>query len=86
VFALLRPNGEVHVLDTHFYPDNELETSVKRSQSYYSSLSFSDMARYYFHHSLNQIQAFNHQVLFDPNNIWNRLNKKDAFYWIMLKP
>jgi SAM-dependent methyltransferase len=85
-FALLKPDGKVHVLDTPLYHNDQVEASALRCQKYYIDMGFPEMAGHYFHHTLNKLHGFKHRILFDPRGFWNRLVKKDVFYWIMLKP
>jgi 2-polyprenyl-3-methyl-5-hydroxy-6-metoxy-1,4-benzoquinol methylase len=85
-FALLRENGKVHILDTPFYQKVTIDASVTRCRQYYEKMGFAAMADHYFHHHIGKIQGFKHKVLFNPGGFWNRLIKRDIFYWIMLKP
>jgi 2-polyprenyl-3-methyl-5-hydroxy-6-metoxy-1,4-benzoquinol methylase len=82
---LLNPDGEVHIIDTHFYTAETAKSSASRSKNYYSNMGVAEMASHYFHHSLVGLEGFNHKVLFDPNNMINRITKKDVFYWVMIK-
>ena len=85
-FALLNPDGEVHIIDTPFYQKHEAERSALRCRKYYDDMGFASMADHYFHHSISKFNVFKHKILFNPGSFWNRLIKKDSFYWIMLKP
>ncbi len=82
---LLNPDGEVHIMDTHFYTAEGAKSSAGRSKDYYANMGVAEMASHYFHHSLIGLDGFNYKVLFDPNNMMNRLVKKDVFYWVMIK-
>ena len=85
VFKLLNPDGEIHIMDTHFYDTEEAKLSASRSKNYYATMGVAEMARYYFHHSLNCFEGYEHKVLFNPKNWLNRITKKDVFYWIRIK-
>jgi ubiquinone/menaquinone biosynthesis C-methylase UbiE len=85
-FALLNPNGKVHVLDTPFYHKDQVETAASRCQKYYTEMGFPEMAEHYFHHTMSKLHGFKQKILFDPRGFWNKLMKRDVFYWIMLKP
>jgi SAM-dependent methyltransferase len=85
-FSLLNQDGKVHVLDTPFYHKEDVRKSVTRCRQYYKDMGFEVMADHYFHHALQKFNAFKHKILFNPGGFWNRLVKKDVFYWIMLKP
>ncbi len=80
----LRPNGEVHLLDTHFYSGQAAEQSALRSKRYFSDIGMAQMARHYFHHRLSDFEGFPIRILFNPANLWNRLTRKDPFFWISL--
>jgi SAM-dependent methyltransferase len=82
----LRSGGEIHILDTHFYVAKELNAARTRSKEHFISLGFPEMAAQYFHHSFEELNSFNYQVLYDPNSIINRLKKnRNPFYWICIK-
>jgi ubiquinone/menaquinone biosynthesis C-methylase UbiE len=85
-FALLTKGGKVHILDTPFYDKQQADIAAQRCRKYYEDMGFPGMADHYFHHTLNKISAFKHRILFDPRGLWNRIVKKDVFYWIVLKP
>lgn len=82
---LLNPGGEIHIMDTHFYNGEEARLSAGRSKNYYTTMGVAEMAGHYFHHRINCFDEMNHKIMFDPNNWLNRITKKDAFYWIMIK-
>lgn len=82
----LNEGGEIHITDTFFYKPEEISKAVQRCQSYYFNLGCPDMARHYFHHSTNDFKIFNHRVLASPNHLFNRIRKRNPFYWINIKP
>jgi len=82
---LLNKNGEIHILDSHFYRNSELDEAANRSLHYYTTLGFNEMANQYFHHPFSSLKKFNHKILFDPASIKNKLfNKADPFPWICI--
>jgi ubiquinone/menaquinone biosynthesis C-methylase UbiE len=89
LLSLLTDNGEIHILDTPIYLCTELVGARERTVAYYKSIGFLEMARYYFHHSYEEIEKFNYSIMFDPNSIKVRimkfLNVKDSpFPWIKI--
>jgi ubiquinone/menaquinone biosynthesis C-methylase UbiE len=83
---LLKPGGEIQILDTHFYTPVEIENAKKRSAAYYRSLGVPALSNHYFHHSLDSIEAYPHKVLYCPS-WWNRFFKKqNPFTWYCLTP
>ena len=82
----LDAGGEIHIMDTHFYQANEVNTARQRTKDYFNRLGFPDMADRYFHHSLNELLSFNSETLYDPGSIINRFKKnKNPFYWFCVK-
>jgi SAM-dependent methyltransferase len=83
---LLSNKGEIHIIDTHFYPEKALELARQRSAAYFLSMGFAEMKRFYFHHSFSELEAYHYRILFDPRNIFNRVFHKNQFHWIRVKP
>lgn len=82
----LKPGGEIHIIDSHLYKQNETEAARLRSDDYYKTIGFPEMSDQYFHHSLEGLKFFNHDILYDPGSIINKLKKyKTPFYWICIK-
>ncbi len=80
---LLKPGGEIHILDSPFYSTTEINAAKHRSQVYYEEAGFPAMADCYFHHGLQELRQFRPSVLYNPKNPFNRLAKvKRPFYWL----
>lgn len=65
---------EVHIVDSCFYSSDLTAEARRRSQEYYERLGFPEMAQYYFHHSLEDLNHFNYRIL----------KEKKPFYWIKI--
>lgn len=78
-------DGEIHIIDTNFYPQNKIGEAAERTKSYYNKIGQPEMAGNYFHHSIKDFEPFNYRIKIKPNNLWNRLYKKHPFYWVMVK-
>jgi len=79
----LRTNGEIHIIDSPFYKEEELLSAKKRTKGYYTGLGFPEMIQHYFHHTFDDIRDF--EVLYYPKKgIINKLiEKKDSpFMWL----
>jgi hypothetical protein len=64
----------------------EVPAAQKRTEDYFSSLGFAGMSASYFHHSLEGLQDFNIEILYDPNSFWNKLSGgKEPFHWVRIK-
>ena len=47
----LTANGEIHIVDSHFYPNETAQTEAKqRTAGYYARLGVPEMAAFYHHH------------------------------------
>ena len=83
--ALLEEDGEIHIMDSHFYLTRDLERARQRSRSYYRSIGFDTMAEFYFHHPFDSLKNYRHSLLFNPLSIKNRLfAKQDPFPWVCI--
>ena len=83
---LLKPDGEIHILDSPFYSLKELLAAKQRSRHYYESRGFSGLANFYFHHSIDDLKNFNYTMQYDPGNMFNRLlRNKNPFHWVCIK-
>jgi ubiquinone/menaquinone biosynthesis C-methylase UbiE len=83
--TLLKPEGEIHIVDTHFYRLNEMDAARKRSALYYHDQGCTAMQQYYFHHTLEELSAYRYRLL-NPitDQIRCRLQKKKLLYWICI--
>ena len=82
---LLNTQGEIHILDSHFYKLFELETARQRSMDYYRSIQFSEMSKHYFHHSLEELKPYNYKIFYTPGSFINRFIKNNnPFPWICI--
>jgi len=86
----LQPQGEIHIIDSPLYSDNELEKAILRSLQYYTLLGFPEMADYYFHHRLSDLDAYHSEVLYHPHSFKHFVNRwlgrvDSPFPWIMIK-
>jgi ubiquinone/menaquinone biosynthesis C-methylase UbiE len=89
LFGFLNPGGEVHILDSPFYKDTH--AAKIRSQKYFESLGCSAMITYYHHHSLNALNSFEYEILYNPGKLLNRLKRfifgeMPPFYWLKINP
>ena len=88
--SYLKPQGEIHILDTPLYTDSELNAAVYRSDQYYTALGFPEMTNHYYHHRLSDLDCFNPKMLYRPHALtlllkrWIGLNDS-PFPWLMLK-
>lgn len=86
---LLNKNGEIHIIDSPFYPENEINNAKKRTEEYYNSIGFPGMSKHYYHHSLNDLNSYNFELQYKPDTFYNKFKKvlsgKDSpFPWIKI--
>jgi ubiquinone/menaquinone biosynthesis C-methylase UbiE len=85
-FSLLNMDGEIHILDTHFYQDDEIDSAIESTKNYYAALGKPGMADHYFHHTMNELKYFEYTILSNGNSIINKLlGKHQPFPWIRIK-
>lgn len=89
--AYLKPRGEIHLVDSPLYADEELKGAMQRSKEYFTSLGFPEMAEHYFHHRFAALDGFSFKILYQPHIIWLRakqfLGQVDSpFPWVVLRP
>ncbi len=90
LMKLLTDKGEIHVLDSPFYPANEMEKAKQRTISYYQQQGVDAMISYYHHHSWEVLEKHQAKVLFQPNSLTNKIKRKlnkniSPFPWVMIK-
>lgn len=87
---LLRPGGEVHLLDSPLYAPAELPAARERTRAYYASLGFPEMTGHYFHHSTQALAPFSPRWLYRPGGFLPRLHRAfgrpdSPFPWVRLR-
>lgn len=90
LFLLLNTSGEIHIIDSPLYKISELEVARLKSQKYYKSIGFEGMSELYFHHSINEFENYNLEMIYNPNIIFNKISSKflkdkTPFPWIKFK-
>lgn len=71
---LLRPGGEIHILDSPFYADGAaLEAARERSKIYFEKMGFPEMASRYHHHLRSDIETLGGKNL--NNSLGQRLRQ-----------
>lgn len=88
-FLISKTYGEVHIIDTPFYNNNNLMINKNNSLKYFTSIGLPEMASYYFHHSMDELRYFRYELLFNPNTFKHKLTdyffgQDSPFYWILV--
>ena len=88
LLKLLKTTGEIHIIDSPFYQENELESAKERTAKYYMELGFPEMSKHYYFHSWSTIFKFNYEILYKVKAricISRLLGKQDMpFPWIKI--
>ncbi|MBA4056467.1 MAG: SAM-dependent methyltransferase [Marivirga sp.] len=92
LLQLLKLSGEIHILDSPFYSSfSEAEKARSRTIVYFESLGFPEMANRYFHHTLQVMKDFNHELVFNPHSFVNKISQRissttgSPFPWIIIR-
>ena len=86
---LLKPSGEIHIIDSPVYHEREVAAARKRSNDYYAKLGVPEMINFYFHHHWNELSSFSYSILNRsiPEQVALHFlrDKSLMFPWIMIK-
>lgn len=83
---LLKPGGEIHIIDSPFYSNSEIKAAQQRSRIYYEEAGFPAMASCYFHHCLEELKPYHYSIMYNPRKLLNRFSKiKRPFFWICIR-
>ena len=81
----VKPGGEIHIIDTVFYPTDSIGAAQRRTEDYYTQLGFPEAAAYYFHHCLEDLDNFETKILYNPRSWLHQFSKKkNPFYWLCI--
>jgi len=84
---LLKPGGEIHILDSAFYSLSELGPAKLRTRHYYESAGFPEMTAHYFHHRYEDLGKYNFSIRYEPQGLISKLlRNKNPFPWISIQP
>ena len=88
--SYLKPQGEIHILDTPLYSANEIEEAKLRSNQYYTSLGFPEMNAHYFHHRTSNFDALHPTTLYNPRSLTVQLKRwigkvDSPFPWFVIR-
>ncbi|WP_298419117.1 class I SAM-dependent methyltransferase [uncultured Kordia sp.] len=80
--TFLKPNGEIHIIDSPFYKTASVADAKERTKEYYTEIGVPEMAENYFHHDEKLIAEFDLLYKYRWNIIHKILGKKDSpFSW-----
>lgn len=80
--AFLKPEGEIHIIDSPFYNVWEIPKAKERTKAYYTKLGVPEMTAHYHHHDIALVKEFNILYNYKGNLIHKITGKKDSpFSW-----
>ncbi|MDV3308532.1 MAG: class I SAM-dependent methyltransferase [Cyclobacteriaceae bacterium] len=85
---LLRPGGEIHIMDSPLYREDERPAATSRSVDHFRNAGHAEMASYYHHHTWQFLKDYPHTVLHDPSSLSGRIKKWlgfSPFPWIVIR-
>jgi cyclopropane fatty-acyl-phospholipid synthase-like methyltransferase len=82
----LNDDGELHILDTHFYTASQQAAAKDRSAAYYKLMGFPELNSFYHHHLFSDLQPYSVDKLYSPSLFkkYVQLNK-NPFPWFRIK-
>ncbi|GAB5416850.1 MAG: class I SAM-dependent methyltransferase [Crocinitomicaceae bacterium] len=82
LFSLLKPGGEIHILETQFYEIEAVEAAQKRSKEYFEKVG---AAVDYYQHLSWDVLPDTYETLYRPNK-WNKVfRNRSPFPWIRMR-
>lgn len=88
LLQLVRPDGEIHVLDTPFYAPATVAAARERSRDHYVALGRPDMARHYHHHLETALEPVGARKLYEPRALQQRIKRRfspdSPFPWFVI--
>jgi ubiquinone/menaquinone biosynthesis C-methylase UbiE len=83
---MLAPGGEIHIIDSPFYTDEEKSRAQQNSRNYFQSLQAEGMVEHYHHHSYNALKDFTIEWKYRPGSFLHKLFRitDSPFPWIKI--
>lgn len=79
----LRKGGEIHILDSPFFPPYEVYEEKIKTMQYYKSIGYPAMSVNHFHHSMKDIKNFEILYYGKSNKFFKLINWNDSPYmWL----
>ncbi len=84
-------NGEVHIIDSPIYNEDQLERAIKRSAAYFKEIGMEEAAPLFHHHSFPELAGFNSSALYSPKSISSRIKRRillgssSPFSWLRIR-
>jgi ubiquinone/menaquinone biosynthesis C-methylase UbiE len=89
LLSLSNEDGEIHIIDSPIYHEDDATRAKQRTENYYSLLGFPKMSNNYFHHTWKELSDFKLNIFYNPNNFSVKVKKlfsvnDSPFPWIKI--
>ncbi len=87
--GMLKPDGEIHLLDSRFYDEGNIARAKESSRLYYERVGYTEMANHYYHHRWSDLSTFNFEIR--NRSMFQRFllkifnTRMNYFPWIIIK-
>lgn len=86
---LLKPAGEIHIIDSPIYEQAGKVLAQARTQTYYQEQGSSKMETHYHHHCWEDLSDFSYKKQYNPSSLTNKVIRKigiarSPFPWIIV--
>lgn len=84
--TMLKPGGELHIIDSPIYQENEKGAAEERSDRYFRDMGFPDMREHYFHHGWQDLAGFPCEIMYRPSIVQHYIfQNNNPFPWIRIR-
>lgn len=89
LLMLLKPTGELHLMDSPLYTETEAPAAQARTRAYYAALGFPEMAAHYHAHTWTEVLPFAPRLRHNPRAPLARLRRlfrvmDTPFPWLVI--
>ena len=82
--GVLSPKGQIHILDSHFYHDGEVEAARIRSADYFAKMGFSWLSGNYFQHAISALKPYQPEILEEPTSLRSKIFNR-PLHWVKIE-
>lgn len=83
--SLLKGGGEIHILDSPIYTENQIEEAQRQKEAYFEKLSCMEMMEYYHFHQKSDLAPYDYEYLYSYGFFKRLFRKKDSVYpWVKI--
>lgn len=83
--SLLKSGGEIHILDSPIYAENEIDEAKAKQEDYYKKWGCDEMMEYYHFHTKQDFSHYDYEYLYNYGFFKKLFRRKDSPYpWIKI--